>query len=319
MSVRPLPTRDGRMDADTRAFLKRQPKPSRLTPTPATVKEQMRRARLVSQPDLPHVDQARDYEAAGPCGPVPVRIYRGAGTADARALPALVYCHGGGWMAGDLDGYDWICRSIANAAQCAVISVDYRTAPEHAFPAAVDDAFSATCWLLANAGRLRVDPARVSIGGEGAGGNLAAAVALTLRDGGQVRLRTQILLYPAVDLCLGGPAHGRFSDVLLLTDDTLRAFIDHYVPDAAQRRDWRASPLFAPSLRGLPPTLLLLAGLDPLCGQGELFAERLERDGVPTTVKRYPGQLHGFMYHAKVLRKAYDAIDDVAAMLKANH
>jgi len=144
-------------------------------------------------------------------------------------------------------------------------------------------------------------------------------VALALRDEGQPKLRAQILLYPAVDLTLSGPYYGRFTKDLLLTEDALRTFIAYYVPHAEQRKDWRASPLLASSLQGLPPLLVLLAGFDPLGPQGEVYAERLKKEGVMTTVKHYPGQMHGFVSHAKVLTKAYNAIKDVAAVLKANH
>jgi acetyl esterase len=301
----------GQMDADSRAMMEAQSEGPLEAPG-----EHSRRDRLLTQPDLPQVDRVAELEATGPHGPIPVRVYHGAGTADLAAVPAHVYFHGGGWTAGDLDSHDWTCRSIANAARCAVVNVAYRVAPEHAFPAAFDDALAATRWVAAQPDRLRIDPARVSIGGDGAGGNLAAAVALALRDGNEVRIRAQALLYPAVDL--SREDSGRFPSGVLLTDDGLRAAIEAYVPDAGQRSDWRASPLLASSLAGLPPTLLVLAGLDPLAAQGEAYAERLASEGVPVVVKRYPGQMHGFVSHAKLLRRAYDAIDDVAEALRAN-
>jgi acetyl esterase len=309
----------GQMDADSRAFMQRQPEPPSVPPPPEVMKELRRRARLVNQPDLPQVDRVKEYEANGPRGPIPVRVYRGAGTADMGALPVFLYYHGGGWMLGDLDSHDWICRMIANAAQCAVVNVDYRLAPEHVFPAAFDDALAAVRWVVANAGMLRVDPARVSVGGDSAGGNLATAVALALRDEGRMKLRAQILIYPAVDLSMSGPWYGRFTKDVLLTDDGVRAFVAYYVPEVEQRKDWRASPLLASSLKGLPPTLVLLAGFDPLDPEGEAYAARLEKEGVPTIIKRYPGQMHGFLSNAKLLPKAYSAIEDIAAVLKANH
>jgi acetyl esterase len=298
--------------------MKMQPPPPSVPPTPEVMKELSRRARPFTQPDLPQVDRVREYEAAGPRGSIPVRVYRGAGTADLGALPVFIYYHGGGWMLGDLDSHDWICRMIANAAKCAVVNVDYRLAPEHVFPAAFDDALAAAHWVVANSSRLRIDPARVSVGGDSAGGNLAASVALALRDEGRTRLRAQILIYPAVDLSMGGPSYGRFTKDVLLTDDAVRAFVAYYMPDAEKRKDWRASPLWASSLKGLPPSLVLLAGFDPLDAEGEAYAARLEQEGVVTTIKRYPGQMHGFLSNAKLLPKAYNAIEDVAAMLRAN-
>jgi acetyl esterase len=307
-----------RMDADSIAFMKMQPKPPAVQPPPEAVKESTRRGRLKTQPDLPQVYQVREYQAAGPLGPIPVRVYRGAGTPARGSLPVLVYYHGGGWMLGDLDSHDWICRSIANKADSVVVNVDYRLAPEHVFPAAFNDALAAVKWVMANAETLRIDPTRVSVGGDSAGGNLAAAVALAMRYEDQPRLKSQILLYPAVDLTMSGNHYGRFTKDLILTDDALRLFIGYYVPNVEQRRDWRASPLLALSLKGLPPSLVLLAGFDPLGATGELYAERLKKAGVTTTVKRYPGQMHGFMSNARLLTKAQNAIDDVAAVLKAN-
>ena len=287
---------------------------------PAQGKEVFRRGRLVTQPDLPQIDRVKEYEANGPHGAIPVRFYRGAGTADAGALPCLIYYHGGGWVLGDLDSHDWICRKIANIAQCAVLAVDYRMAPEHIFPKAYDDALAAIAWAAAQASLLNIDPSRLSVGGDSAGGNLAAAVALVLRDSGNIKLRSQILVYPAVDLSMSGNYYGKFTrdSGLVLTDETMRWFIDLYIPQAAQRRDWRASPLLAPSLKGLPPALVLLADNDPLCAEGEAYAARLEKEGVNTTVKRYPGQIHGFLSNGKLLPKASDAIEDIAAVMKAN-
>lgn len=304
------------MDADSVAFMKAQlPAPGLQSP-PEEVREARRHTRLRNQPDLPQVLQVKEFEATGPQGPIPVRLYRGAGTPASGALPGLVYYHGGGWVLGDLDSHDWICRSIANQAECTVISVDYRLAPEHRFPAAFDDALAAMHWVVAHAAMLRIDPARISVGGDSAGGNLAATVALALRDEGDTRLKSQILIYPAVDLSMSGDYYGRFTKDLILTDDAMRTFIGLYVPDAPKRKDWRASPLLASSLKGLPPTLVLLAGFDPLCAEGEAYAARLEKEGVATTVKRYPGQMHGFLSNAKLLPKANDAIANIAKALK---
>ena len=259
-----------------------------------------------------------EYEAAGPGGPIALRMWRGIGTADMAAPPVLVYYHGGGWMLGDLDSHDWLCRMIANAAQCVVIGVDYRRAPEHVFPAAYDDALAAAHWVAENSARLKIDPARVSVGGDSAGGNLAAAVALTLRDEGKIKLKAQILIYPGVDLSMSGPYYGRFTSNLILTDDAVRMFAGYYVPDPVQRKDWRASPLLATSVQGLPPTLFVLAGFDPLAAEGEAYAARLEQSGVKTTVEHFPGQMHGFMSNARLLPKAYDAVKEIGEALKAN-
>jgi acetyl esterase len=304
------------MDGDSIAFMALQPPPPAQPPTPERAREASRRLRLLSQPDLPHVAEVREFAAAGPGGPIPLRAYRGATTMTGEALPVLVYYHGGGWVVGDLDSHDWTCRMLANAADCAVVSVHYRLAPEHRFPAAFEDSLVAVKWVAANAGKLGIDPSRISVGGDSAGGNLAAAVALALRDEGAIKLKTQVLTYPIVDLT--ATYDERFAQGVALTNAGMRYYIDAYAPEPAQRRDWRASPLFAASLKGLAPALVLLAGFDPLCAEGEAYAARLTAEGVDTTVRRYPGQMHGFASRAKLLPKAYDAIADIAALLKAH-
>jgi len=306
------------LDADSVAFMKKAAAAPPVAPTPEAMQEAKRRGRLTNQPDLPQVYRVKEYAAPGLDGPIPVRVYHGYGAAELSAPPVLVYFHGGGWITGDLDSHDWICRMIANAAGCVVASVDYRLAPGHRFPAAYDDALAAMHWVAANAALLRIDPARISVGGDSAGGNLAAAVALTLRAEGRLKLRTQILIYPAVDLSMSGDYYGRFTKGLILTDDAVRMSIGIYIPDPAERKDWRASPLLAPSLRGLPPTCMIMAGFDPLHAEGEVFAARLEKEGVATTIERFPGQMHGFMSNARLLPKAYEAIEKIGAYLKAN-
>ncbi|MBS0241734.1 MAG: alpha/beta hydrolase [Proteobacteria bacterium] len=307
------------LDADSQAFLaliKSLGRPAINALPPAQAKEMYRRGRLATQPDLPQVDRVKEYDVPGPHGPVPVRVYRGAGTADMGAIPLHVYYHGGGWVLGDLDSHDWVCRRIANEVKCAVVSVDYRMAPEHVFPAAFDDSLAALKWAVANAGPMKFDAARVTVGGDSAGGNLAAAMAIACRDGMGPKLAGQILVYPAVDLAMTGDYYGRFTKDLILTDETMIWFIDLYIPKAEQRKDWRASPLLASSLKGLPPALVVLAGFDPLYAEGEIYAQKLEAAGTKVKVTRYAGQLHGFLSNGKLLPKANDAINDIATALK---
>ena len=305
------------MDADSIAFMAIQPPPPPVPVTPAVARENMRRLRSVNQPDPPHVAMVRDVQAEGPAGPIPVRIYRPIGSAETDILPAQVYFHGGGWVIGDLDSHDWVCRMVANMAHCAVASVDYRLAPEHRFPAAFDDSLAACEWVAANADRLGIDPARLSVGGDSAGGNLAAAVAVAVRDRGTIKLRAQILTYPIVDAT--AVYDERFANGVALTNGAMHGYIEHYVPEAAQRKDWRVSPLLTASLKGLPPALVTLAGFDPLHAEGKAYAECLANEGVAVTVKGYPGQMHGFVSRPRLLPKAYNAIADIAAMLSAHH
>lgn len=306
----------GDMDPESSAYMALQPPPPATPPTPEMAREGMRRARPFNQPDLPHVAMTREYSVPGKGGSLQVRYYRGVRTFPDEALPVQVYFHGGGWVIGDLDSHDWLCRAVANAANCAVVSVDYRLAPEHRFPAAFDDAVTATQWVAANAAMLNVDPTRISVGGDSAGGNLAAVAALALRDDAKVRLRAQILTYPIADLTFAYDE--RFEKGVALTNGGMRDFIDYYVPDVAQRRDWRCSPLFAPSLKGLPPALVILAGFDPLYDEGEAYAARLQSEGVTVTVKRFPGQMHGFVSRPKLLPKSLDAVADIAAFMEAH-
>ena len=171
-------------------------------------------------------------------------------------------------------------------------------------------------WVAGNARQLNIDPAAISVGGDSAGGNLAAAVAIALRDDGAIKLRAQILTYPIVDLTW--PYDERFASGVALTNGGMRAFIEHYVPQAGQRRDWRCSPLHAASLKGLPPALVILAGFDPLYDEGEAYAARLKAEGVAVTVTRYRGQMHGFVSRPKLLPKSYAAIADIAAFMTAH-
>lgn len=306
----------GDMDPESSAYMALQPPPPATPPTPELAREGMRRARPFNQPDLPHVAMTREYSVPGKGGSFQVRYYRGVRTFPDEALPVQVYFHGGGWVIGDLDSHDWVCRAVANAANCAVVSVDYRLAPEHRFPAAFDDAVTATQWVAANAPMLNIDPARISVGGDSAGGNLAATVALALRDQDKIRLCAQVLTYPIVDLTFDYDE--RFEKGVALTNGGMRDFIHQYVPDVSQRRDWRCSPYFAQSLKGLPPALVILAGFDPLYDEGEAYVARLKADGVAVTVARYPGQMHGFVSRPKLLPKANNAIADIAAFMEAN-
>ena len=235
------------------------------------------------------VDDVTTRTIPGPAGDIPVRIYR---NRSERAQPVLVWYHGGGWVIGDLESGDPTARKLANRSGAVVVSVDYRLAPEHPFPAAVDDCWAALEWVAANAAEIGGDPARVAIGGDSAGGNLAAVVAIALRDADHLPLRLQLLIYPATDQRRGWPSHTSNGQGYLLTADTMDYFHDHYLPDKAQDLDWRASPLLHPDHAGLPPAFVLTAGYDPLRDEGLQYAQKLRDAGVPVEVLLEEGQIH---------------------------
>lgn len=290
------------------------------TLTPPDARAFYRDRRAITQPTPPEVAEARDLVAHTPAADIPLRSYRPLGAASDAVLPVLVYYHGGGWVIGDLDTHDTLCRQLANASGCAVVAVDYRLAPEHRFPAAFDDALAATRWIAAHAAELRVDPSRLAVGGDSAGGNLAAAVALAARDntdgGGPLPICFQLLIYPGTDARRGHDSHQRNGQGYVLTQDTITYFVDHYLPDASQYTDWRASPLLAASHAGLPPALVLTAGYDPLVDEGLDYANALTAADVQASYVCFEREIHGFLTMGKVLQEANTAVALCAAELK---
>jgi acetyl esterase len=218
---------------------------------------------------------------------------------------------------GDLDSHDVVCRKLADEGQLIVISVDYRLAPEHKFPAAVDDAIAATKWIAGNAQQLGIDALRLMVGGDSAGGNLAAVVALAARDGNGPKIAGQVLIYPATDFAMTHPSHSEPETSILLTHSVIKWFRDHYLSGATDAGDWRASPARATTLAGLPPAYVLTAGADPLRDEGDEYAARLKEAGVPVAYKHFPGQFHGFFTMGKLLQQANVAASEIAVWLKA--
>jgi acetyl esterase len=272
--------------------------------------------RAFTQPSPPDVALTRDLQAASRHGPIPIRLYRGLGTAQADVLPVLVYFHGGGWTIGDLDTHDTLCRQLANLARCAVVAVDYRMGPEARFPAAVDDCIAATRWVHENAHELHVDPQRIAVGGDSAGGNLATVVSIAARDSRELGLAFQLLIYPATDQHRSAPSHTENGQGYLLTKDTMDYFIGHYIDDLAHFKDWRASPLLHEDLSNLPPALVLTAGYDPLRDEGAAYAERLTAAGNRASYVCFDRQIHGFILMGKVLDEANTAVALCAAELR---
>lgn len=290
--------------------------PATHTLTPDQARAYYLERRTFTQPDAPEVASVRNLEARGPAGPIPLRSYRPAGSsADAR-LPVLVYYHGGGWVIGDLDTHDVLCRELANQSGCAVVAVDYRLAPEHRFPAAVEDAIAAARWVRANAAQLKVDADRMAVGGDSAGGNLAAVVALATRDAGDLPLAFQLLIYPATDQRRGWPSHATNGEGYLLTHDSIAYYHDHYLGGAAHDLDWRASPLLHEDHSRLPPAFVLTAGYDPLRDEGLQYAHRLSAAGNRATLVNFERQVHGFILMGRVIDEANVAVQLCAAQLK---
>ncbi len=277
--------------------------------TPAVARTQYRNQRRVMQTPPPAVAGWRDLDADG----VKLRLYTGI---DAQPERCLLFCHGGGWVMGDLDTHDGLCRQIANLAACQVIAVDYRLAPEHPFPAAVDDAATALRWVVAHATELGIDPARIAVGGDSAGGNLAAVLALMGRDGTLPAPCFQLLLYPATDLACSNPAFDRHMTDVTLTAEAMRWFRDHYLGlGEANYTDWRASPLCADPT-GVAAAFVLTVGYDPLCAEGVAYAKQLDAAGVATTHLHMPTQVHGFLTMSRIIRAADTALEVAAAMLR---
>ncbi|MFM9427975.1 acetyl esterase [Variovorax sp. GrIS 2.14] len=286
------------------------------TLSPAEARAFYRERRTFTQPEPPQVAAVRELTATTPQGDIPLRLYRPLGSDATTVLPVLVYYHGGGWVIGDLDTHDTLCRELANAAGCAVVAVDYRMGPEHRFPAAVDDVLAATRWVREQAGALRLDPGRLAVGGDSAGGNLAAVVALAARDAGDLPIAFQLLIYPATDMRRGHPSHTTNGDGYVLTRDTLAYFHDHYIADPAHDLDWRASPLLHTDLAGLPPALVITVGYDPLRDEGLDYARALTEAGNRATCVCFERQIHGFITMGRVLDEANTAVALCAAELR---
>ncbi|HWI82067.1 alpha/beta hydrolase [Ramlibacter sp.] len=289
-------------------LIERKGVPPTHTLSPAEARALYRERRLFTQPAPPDIGATRDLTMPGPAGAIALRLYRPLGSANDALLPVLVYYHGGGWVIGDLETHDTLCRELANGARCAVVSVDYRLAPEHRFPAAVDDCVAALRWVHANAASLHLDGSRIAVGGDSAGGNLAAVAAIAARDDGGPALAFQLLIYPATDMRRTAPSHQSNGQGYLLTRDTIGYYHDHYIVDARDDLDWRASPLLHEDLTGLPPALVLTAGFDPLRDEGLQYADRLSAAGNRAALVCFERQIHGFVPMGKVLDEANTAV-----------
>jgi len=261
------------------------------------------------------VGSVEQRQAEGPADLIPLRIYHPAGAKE-EPLPVLVFFHGGGWVIGSLDGVDRFCRAVCQEAGVLVVSVDYRLAPEHRFPAGVEDCWAATCWVAENASLLGGDPQRLMVGGDSAGGNLAAAVALRARDRKLLDLVAQVLIYPVTDLTQSLPSYQSCAEGFGLTRDAMSWFIAQYLPEGVDRRHPEASVLFAETATGVAPALMLVAGYDPLRDEGLAYAKRLRDSGVPVVERNWEGMVHGFINQRDLLPQAREASLWVAQELR---
>ncbi len=280
--------------------------------TPAEARESMR-SRTAALGPFEEVAAVTDHRVPVAGGEITVRVYKPAGMGP---HPVLVFYHGGGWVIGDLYTHDGICRSIVNADGCAVAAVDYRLAPEFKYPVPVEDSYAGLLWVVANATRLGLDPARIAVGGDSAGGNLAAVMTLLARDRRGPRLLLQILVYPVTNYDFNTASYRENATGFVLTTEDMRWFWRHYLAREEQGREPLASPLLAKSLADLPPALVITAGCDPLRDEGEAYAARLRDSGVAVTLTQYPGMFHGFLRMTRILDQSRVVLDEIAGALK---
>ena len=290
-------------------------RPAWNTLTPAAARELYLSLRPAAQGPRPADVTIVDRTIAAPTGDLPVRLYRRSRVAPDVKLPGLVYAHGGGWVFGNLDSHDVLCAQLALEAGIAVLAVDYRLAPEAPFPGAFDDVVAALQWVAAHGASVGIDPDRLAIGGDSAGGNLAAAGALWARDHGGPKLRLQLLAYPVTDAVGRAESYRRYEDGYGLNAAAMDWFFDHYTPDKAKRGDWRVSPLRAASLAGLAPALVITAGYDPLRDEGRAYAFRLQQEGTLADLVEFGGMLHGFLSSPMLLHGARRGTSLAAAAL----
>lgn len=259
------------------------------------------------------VKRVENLMIPGPKGEIPIRLYYPSGDPP---FAVLVYFHGGGWVMGDLDTHHGVCHALAKQSSCLVVSVDYRLAPEHRYPAAVEDAYATTSWVAQNTDAIQADPDRLAVGGDSAGGHLAAVVTLMARDRNGPRIDLQVLMYPITDFNLNSPSYLENKDGYMLTRDLMRWFWNHFIDDESQANDPYVSPLRAINFNDLPQALIITAEYDPLRDEGESYAKKLQGAGVEVTLSRYPGMIHGFIRMTAQLDHAKEAVDEIAGSLR---
>jgi acetyl esterase len=309
------------LDPQVAAFLERLATANltpihQLTPTEA-------RATVTSGPfPKQNIDRSEDHIVPGLNGPVPVRVYyplskHAAGpSANGTGEPGLVFYHGGGWVVCDLEIYDGLCRALANATGCVVISVDYRLAPENKFPKGLEDCYSATEWAFAEAESLGIDPTRIAVGGDSAGANLAAAVCLMAKDRDSFQPAYQLLIYPVVSSDFESKSYKENSTGYFLTRDTMMWFWELYLENPADAQNPYVAPILAENLTGLPDAYVITAEYDPLCTEGKQYADKLQKAGVSVKFHQCDGMHHGFLRHSDIFDRAGEMITDIGSILR---
>jgi len=284
-------------------------------PPPHTVSPEQARLNAKARPKTagPEVARVEQRNIPGPGPAIPVRIYTPTG---AGPFPILVWFHGGGWVVGDLDMADATARHLAVGAGCIVVSVDYRLAPETKFPGPADDCYAATQWAVQHASQINGDPERIAVGGDSAGGNLAAAVSLMARDRSGPALAFQLLVYPVTQRDYTTSSYQSYADGYLLSRASMQWYWDHYLHSPTDASNPYAAPRVAPDLSALPPALVITAECDPLCDEGAAYARRLQAAGVPATYSCYSGMIHGFFGMPAVLDKGKQAVAEASAALQ---
>jgi len=270
----------------------------------------------LSPPVDPQLAASRvvDRLIPGPQSNIPVRLYYPHGDPP---YALLVYYHGGGWVIGNLETHDALCQALAKTSECLVVAVDYRLAPEHPYPAAVEDAYAATCWAADNAVSLHADPKRLAVIGDSAGGALATVVSMMARDKGGPEISLQVLIYPITDYNFDTPSYSKNAQGYMLSRELMQWFWNHYLEDIAVAGHPYVSPLQAQNLDGLPQAMILTAGYDPLRDEGRAYAHKLQAYGIDTTYSHYEGMIHGFIRMTARLDQAQKALEEVSSIIKA--
>jgi acetyl esterase len=292
-------------------FVKSIRVPGYFPPLPE-LRQQLRTMVTLMDEPAPALPRVEDIRIPGPAGEIPARVY----AASTGALrPAVAYFHGGGWVQGDLETHHGLCARLARHAGVLVVAVDYRLAPEHKFPAAVEDCLAAYRWLRVRGRDIGADPGRVAVAGDSAGGNLAAVVSQGAAAGGTPVPTCQVLIYPAVDFSLETDSHRDLAEGHVIPRDRVRWYMEQYLRNEADKTDVRASPLRAPSLAGQPPALIVTAGFDPLRDEGRAYAARLGQAGVDVVDREYPGQIHAFVSLTKAIPQGMACTLEIADYL----